>query len=61
MRHVRLEGTHAEIGSGIADLAWANHGVRPQPSADPELTRARRRWREVHWPQLEQRVHGVAD
>lgn len=61
VRHVRLEGTQAEIGSGIAGLAWANHGVRPQPSADPALTRARRRWREVHWPQLVERVRGVAD
>jgi hypothetical protein len=61
VRHVRLEGTQAEIGSNIARLAWANHGVRPQPSADPALTRARRRWREVHWPQLEERVRGVAD
>ena len=61
VRHVRLEGTQREIGSSIAGLAWANHGVRPQPSADPALTRARRKWREVHWPQLEERVRGVAD
>ena len=61
VRHVRLEGTQREIGSGLAGLAWANHSVRPQPSADPALTRARRRWREMHWPQLEERVRGVAD
>jgi hypothetical protein len=35
VRHVRLEGTQREIGSGIAGLAWANHGVRPLPSAGP--------------------------
>jgi Acyl-coenzyme A:6-aminopenicillanic acid acyl-transferase len=61
VRHVRLAGTQAEIGASIAGLAWANHGVRPQPSADPALTRARRKWREVHWPQLEERARGVAD
>jgi hypothetical protein len=61
VRHVALRGSQREIGSDIAALAWANHGVRPLPSSDRTLTRARRRWRERHWPELEERASGVAD
>jgi hypothetical protein len=61
VRHVRLAGSQREIGHNIAELAWSNHRVRPQPSSDPTLTRARRVWRTMHWPELEGRPAGVAD
>ena len=60
-RHVRLAGTYSEIGRELADLAWSNHHLRPEASADPSLTRARRAWRRMHWPELEDRAAGVAD
>lgn len=61
VRHVRLGGSQRDIGHHIAELAWANHRVRPQPAPDPGLTRARRAWRAIHWPELEQRAAGVAN
>jgi hypothetical protein len=60
IRHVRLGGSQRDIGHDIAELAWANHHVRPQPGPDPALTRARRAWRAIHWPELEERAAGVA-
>jgi hypothetical protein len=63
VRHVRLGGSQRDIGHHIAKLAWANHGVRPQPGPDPAMTRARRAWRawrEIHWPELEERAANVA-
>ena len=61
VRHVRLSGTQREIGADLAELAWSNHEIRPSPSADPSLTRARRKWREANWSQLDERAKGVAD
>lgn len=61
VRHVQLAGSQRRIGHNIAELAWSNHSVRPQPSSDATLTRARRTWRMMHWPQPEERAAGVAD
>ena len=59
VRHVRLGGSLRDIGHHIAELAWANRGVRPQPGPDPARTRARRAWRAIHWPELEERAADV--
>src|SRR5689334_16908734 len=59
--HVQLAGAQREIGFDLADLAWTHHTVKPAPSANRSLTRARRRWRAVHWPELDDRAQGVAD
>jgi hypothetical protein len=60
VRHVRLEGDQQEIGNDLAEIAWSNHQVRPRPSDDQHLSRARRRWRELNWPALQERALGVA-
>jgi hypothetical protein len=61
VRLVRLGGDQREIGQDLADLAWSNHHIRPAPSPEPALTRARRKWRQAHWPELQARALGVAD
>lgn len=60
-RHVVLSGTNREIGAALATLAREAHGVGPAPSADPTVTRARRRWYQREWPAHYERMRGVAD
>lgn len=59
-RHITLRGDQAGIGARLAELAERHHGARLRPTADPALTRARRRWLAQHYPQLAARATGVA-
>jgi hypothetical protein len=61
VRRVQLSGTQREIGADLAEFAWTDHGIAPPRGLDPGVTRARRRWRETHWPELGERAKGVAD
>ena len=60
VRHVVLSGSDFEIGMRLAQLADAEHGVRPVPGDDPTLVGARRRWFEIFYPQLARRAEGLA-
>jgi acyl-CoA:6-aminopenicillanic acid acyl transferase len=59
-RHLVVRGEQAAIGAALAELAARNHGVAPQADGDPVMTRARRRWREMFYPQLAARARGIA-
>ena len=59
-RHLVLRGTQEAIGAALADVAARNHGVAPKASADVIMTRARRRWRQMCYPQLAARTRGAA-
>lgn len=63
VRHLRLAGSHREIGRALAATAEQVHGAaaRPVPAADPLVEAARRRWFERNHPVLAERMLGVAD
>ncbi len=62
VRHLRLEGSHREIGRNLAAAATAVHGSAAAPiAADPDLERVRRRWFAMHHPSHAERSLGVAD
>lgn len=60
VRHLVLRGTNEEIGRALADLARERFGVRAERSSDPVRTRAARRYIEINYPILAERMRGVA-
>ena len=61
VRHLRVAGSHIEIGCAMAAAAEAAHGALARPtSVEPALERVRRRWFALHHPVLAERSRGVA-
>ena len=63
VRHLRLEGTHREIGRALAHAAELAHGAAAAPRTVDDLEReaVRRRWFATHYPAHLERSKGVAD
>src|SRR5688500_14823138 len=63
VRHVRIAGTHREIGQRLAAVASDVHGqaAMPRPAADALVESARRRWFARHRPAHAERICGAAD
>ncbi|MBK1783339.1 C45 family peptidase [Prauserella cavernicola] len=59
VRGLRLTGTQADIGRGLAEAARDTYGWRPVP-AEPRRARARLDWFAEHWPQHHGRLLGAA-
>jgi hypothetical protein len=59
-RQVVVRGSQEAIGASLAGLGARNHAIMPGPGSDPVVTRARRRWREMFYPQLAARARGIA-
>lgn len=59
-RHLMVDGAQEAIGAALAGVAARNHGVAPRAGGDPVMTRARRRWRQMFYPQLAARARGIA-
>jgi hypothetical protein len=60
VHHLVLEGSQADIGNRLAEVARRESRWEPFPSQDPLRNRARRRWFEQHWPEQYARMLGVA-
>ena len=60
VRHLVLEGTNAQIGRALAEIAKERYGVRVDRSTDPLQTRAQRLFLERNDPILLERMRGVA-
>ena len=62
VRHLRLAGSHEEIGARLAGIWRGRHArnEQPPPSPDPLGTHAQREWAEMNWPQAHARMTGAA-
>ena len=60
VRHLVLTGTNEEIGRALAALAIERFGLELEPSTDPLRTRIQRRYIEINYPILHDRMRGVA-
>ena len=63
VRHLRIDGSHHEIGRALAATAEAVHGraAAPRPVDDPIVERARRRWFAANYPAHARRMEGIAE
>lgn len=61
VRHLRLEGSHFEIGRRLAELAMERHGWVPPETVERRRTAAQRRYFERNSPFHFERMRGVAD
>jgi hypothetical protein len=59
-RHLILAGGEEAIGASLAATLERNHGIGRHVASDPTMTRARRRWRRLFYPQLDGRARGIA-
>jgi hypothetical protein len=60
VRHLRLEGTNAEIGRALARIGRDRHGIDGDDlELPPEIVQARRSFSEAHYPELWARSEGV--
>jgi hypothetical protein len=59
-RHLILSGGEEAIGASLAATLERNHGTDRHVASDPTMTRARRRWRRLFYPQLDGRARGIA-
>ena len=60
VRHLVLTGTNEEIGRALATLAIDRFGLEPAASTDRLRTRVQRRYIEMNYPILYDRMRGVA-
>ena len=60
VRHLVLTGTNEEIGRALATLAIERFGLKPEASIDRLRTRIQRRYIEMNYPSLHDRMRGVA-
>ena len=60
VHHLTLAGNQADIGKGLAEVAWEDSHWEPTPAQNQARNRARRRWFEKHWPEQYARMVGVA-
>lgn len=63
VRHLRVAGSHREIGRAMATAARRAHGAvtGPTPASDPVVQRARRSWFAANHPAQHERMLGVGD
>ncbi|MFC4337942.1 C45 family autoproteolytic acyltransferase/hydolase [Salininema proteolyticum] len=59
--HLTVSGSQREIGGALAAVAAEIYGWKPVPTADRDVSRARRAWFQRHWPQHYERMAGIAD
>ena len=60
VRHLVLTGTNEEIGRALATIAIERFGLEPSASTDRLRTRVQRRYIEMNYPILHDRMRGVA-
>lgn len=60
VRHIRLSGSHRQIGYDLAAVA-KNYGWQPNQTADPARSKAQLAYFEKYWPYQVQRIQGIAE
>jgi predicted choloylglycine hydrolase len=63
VRHLRVTGSHRQIGRAMAVAARDAHGAvaGPRRASDPVVQRARRTWFAANHPTLHERMRGIGD
>src|ERR1041385_1138456 len=59
VRHLRLEGSNAQIGAKLAEIARDRHGARGD-TAPGTLAADQLAWLQSHWPEMAERSAGGA-
>jgi hypothetical protein len=60
VRHIVVSGTDEEIGEQLAELGGKTYGVRFASYENEHYAGARRRFYERNWPEMWERIEGVA-